>query len=305
MIISNYIKNNTWAIILFAILISFLIPQIGLFISPYLDYLLMFLMFLGCLDTNFQEILLGIAHFQKPLVVVTIVHLLSPLLIFIFLKPIFDTPIYVGLVLAAAISAGRSIVFLSHIYGGQPAKALIISTVSGVIGPVVTPFVVWLLAHTAIETDVVSMGIRIIYLAIIPFLIAIYVGTTPPGKRLKIYSSPTSTIILFFIITGIISPIIGSIYANLDQVTILILIVVGLVLINFYLGFSLGSGFPEKITYGISSSYKNTTLSTILALSLFGPIAAIPSIVYTLVINFLLIPLQFFISRQSRAQKSS
>jgi len=136
------------------------------------------------------------------------------------------------------------------------------------------------------------MGKNIAWMVILPLIIAYFFGKTPAGEKLNKHSTPISTLVLFLIILGIISPIKNIIIQNPALTLGLLIIICVLIIINFLLGFSIKNKFPEQITYALSSSYKNYTLATLLCLSLFSPIVALPSIIYTIANNLLLIPLQ-------------
>lgn len=291
--ITFLVRKNTWAVILSAIVFSFIVPSAGSYLKPYLNFLLGILMFLSCLDLNPREILKSLGDFKTLLLTVIIVYFISPTIIYL-IKDYFSPEIFLGLIIAAALPAGRSSVFLSNIYGGIPVKALVSTSISNIISPIMVPLLVWLFARTTLHLDPIAMGTNIIWMVVIPLIIAYFFGKTTYGQKLNTYSPPLSTVIVFLIILGIISPIKNIIIQNPQLTLILLAIVSFLVIINFFLGFLIKKDLPSRITYGISCSYKNYTLGTLLSLSLFTPLVALPSIIYTIVNNLLLIPLQLF-----------
>jgi BASS family bile acid:Na+ symporter len=253
-------------------------------------------MFLSCLDLNISQIVDSLGDLRGILLSNVIVYLVSPILIYL-LKDYFSPEIFLGLIIAASLPAGRSAVFLSNIYGGIPVKALVSSSLSNIISPVLVPLLVWFFAHTTLHIDPFSMGKTIIWMVLVPLIIAFLFGKTSSGKKLNTYSPTLSTFIVFLIILGIVSPIKEVIIQNPSLTLILLGVVSVLVTIDFFLGFTLKKDFPNRITYGLTSSYKNYTLGTLLALTLFTPIVALPSIIYTIVNNLLLVPLQFLTPR--------
>lgn len=285
------IKNHTWLIVLIAITFSFIFPQFGNYIKPLLNPFLMAMMFLSCLDLNPAQIFSSLKDIPQIILMLLIVHLISPVLIFLF-KGYFTDSIFLGLIIAGTIPAGRSSVFLSNIYGGTPIKALVSTSISALFSPITVPIFVWLFAKTSIKIDPLQMSSTIIYLVAIPLLIALFIGKTKTGQKINHYSTSLSTILLFLIIIGIISPLKHIVFQNLGLTLTLGLIITSLIIINFFLGYLLGQNRPDKITYAISSSYKNYTLGTILSLTVFTPTVALPSIIYAIVSNLLLIPLQ-------------
>lgn len=293
----NLIRKNTWFVVLLAITVGFIFPKTGLQLKPFLNYFLMALMFLSCLDINLKDISESFVEYKKQILVLLIVHLASPLLV-LFLKDYLSPEIFLGLILASTVSAGRSAVFLSNIYGGEPSKALVVTSISNIISPIVVPLVVWGLAHTAIRMNPMEMGGTILKLVIVPIVFAIIFRYFGLAKHLIKSSPSVSVLILFLIIWGIISPIKHIILGDLNQSFGLFFIVILLILIDFGLGFMIGSKKSEKITWAISSSYKNYTLATLIAMSLFSPIVALPAIIYTICNNLLLIPLQLIVSKK-------
>ena len=94
------------------------------------------------------------------------------------------------------------------------------------------------------------------------------------------------------IIFSMIASIRQTILNNISLTIWLFLLISILVIIDFYLAYSFGKKYKEKITYALAASYKNYALASVLSLSLFGAVAALPATVYALVNNLLLVPFQ-------------
>lgn len=284
--------KNTWLVIFLAIIISFVVPNFGKILSPYLNIFLMILMFLSCLDIDLKAFVVALKDFKIQLLILLIVHLVSPLIVLIFLKGFLSEEIFLGLILASVIPAGRASVFLVSIYGGKPETALVVSSISNALSPIVVPLLVWLFAKTSIKMDPIEMGTTIMWLVAVPILAAILVRWMGLAKYLVKQASGLSVIFLFLIIVGIISPIRQVILDNWERSIWLILIVIGLISFDFWLGWIIGKTKEDKITLAVTSSYKNYTLGTLVALTLFNPVVALPSIIYTITNNLMLVPIQ-------------
>jgi predicted Na+-dependent transporter len=297
----NLLAKNTWLIILIAILISFLVPIFGSILKPYLNIFLMVLMFLSCLDIDLKEFWTALKDFKIQALILLIVHLVSPLIVLIFFKRFLSEEIFLGLILASVIPAGRAAVFLVKIYGGKPVTALVISSISNALSPITVPFLVWLFAKTSIKINPLEMGTTILWLVAVPIIAAILVRWIGLAKYLVKSTSGLSVIFLFLIIIGIISPIRQVIIDNWEKSIWLILIILGLISFDFWLGWKIGKTKEDKITLAVTSSYKNYTLGTLVALSMFNPVVALPSIIYTITNNLMLIPIQI-LSKRSRVK---
>jgi predicted Na+-dependent transporter len=252
----------------------------------------MILMFLSCLDIDLVECVGVLKNFKFETLIFLIIHLVSPLIVLIFFKRFLSDEIFLGLILASVIPAGRASVFLVSIYGGKPATALVISSISNALSPITVPLLVWLFAKTSIQINPIEMGTTILWLVAVPIAAAILVRILGLAKYLIKSASGLSVIFLFLIIIGIISPIRQVILDNWEKSIGLVLIIMGLISFNFWLGWKIGKTKADKITLAITSSYKNYTLGTLVALGLFNPIVALPSIIYTITNNLMLIPAQ-------------
>lgn len=298
------ISKYSGAVILLGALFAFVFPTPGLLLRPFLDFLLMFLIFLSCLDIDLKEIINGLRQYPKLVGILIIVHFFSPLIIFLFLKNFFSPEIYLGLILVASVPVGRSAVFLSNLFEGQPEKALVISTISNILSPLLVPLIVYLLAGSTISFDVTSMAKSMAIIVIVPFLLALLLQNHRLISPIKKIQTDISTVLVAFIVWGIIAPIRLRVLDHLELSLGLTFISLFLMGLNFILGYLIGKDHPEKITYGISAAYKNYSLATIVAATSFPSqvLVALPSLVYSVSNNILLLPLQFLLKSKYESQ---
>ena len=147
--IIDTVRKDAWLVILIAITLSFIFPAIGFALAPWTSWLLMALMFFSVLKIDFGVVLKQLKHYKKILKILLVIHLLGPVLVFLF-KPLLTPDQFLGFTLAAAISSGLSIVFLSDLYGGKPSQALAITTISNVLSPLTVPAIVFVFAQTQV-----------------------------------------------------------------------------------------------------------------------------------------------------------
>lgn len=284
-------------LILVGIVISLIFPQFGLNFQEYIVPLMMLLMFLSFLNIDYHSMAERMHHFKKPSITLLVIHLLSPLLV-LLLKPLFIEEIFLGLIIVSSVSSGLSVVFLSSLFKGNSSIALLITFFSNVLAPVILPIVIYLFTKKVVDIDYISISLTIVKLVIIPLLLAMTIHKFNFIKPISKHSVQLSSIVLFFVILGIISPVQDIIFSNPELSIKLFIIVVLLTGINFLVGYFLGNTKEEKITYAITSNYKNYALASIIALSNFEPIVAYPAAMYALVNNLFLIPLQLFVLKK-------
>jgi len=269
--------------------------NIGILLKPFLIYILMLLMFFSCLNIKFKQIIEKIKNYREETKALAIIHLISPIIVFLF-QPLFSTEIYVGLIIVTVISSGMSVVFLSELYGGISSTSLVITSMSNIISPVIVPALILFFTGTEINLDYLAITLTLIKLVIIPIFFAQIIRKTSIYYTLNKNKTNISIIILFVLIIGVIAPVREIILNNIALTFKLGLFVAILSVINFTLGYFIGKNKKENLSFAISTSYKNFTLATVVALTHFEPIVALPAVVYTVVNNLLLIPLQFWLN---------
>lgn len=260
--------------------------------------MLMGLMFLSTLDIHIRSVLRDIHKPTKTLMTLGITHILAPTLVLPF-RDMFSTEIYVGLIIATVINAGISCVFLSKLFGGEESRALVVVTISGLLAPFTVPFLLYIYAGTSVDIEIFAMMMTIFKLLVVPFIAAQLVVHYGYKHYFQKYSTKGSLFLLFLLIVAIVSPLRSTIIANLGLSLVLAGIIGTIITITFLAGFSIGSKMTSKISYGVSASFKNVALATVIAIEFFGAGAALPAIIYTVVNPLLLIPMQWFIEGQT------
>lgn len=299
----KFFEHNIWAVVLAGLILSFLLPPIGILISPFVQTLFMIIMFFSTLNISIRKVMAEIHHPKKVFISLLLIHLASPLMLLPF-RGFFSEEIFLGLILASVVPAGISVVFLSKLFGGDPSRSLVVTTISSLLSPVTVPLLVMIFAQTSIALSPFTMAMTITKLVIIPFLVARFVSRTPYKKMLDKHTSRVTLVTLFLIIVGIISPLTSYVVSSLGIFMVLIGVVTVLNVILFLAGFSMGTTHEAKTSYGISATFKNFALSTVLALSIFNAEVALPAIAYSVINSFLLIPMQWFIDGQKPQNKA-
>lgn len=276
--------------VLLAMVAGFFLPTSQAILQPLLVPLLMLLMFFGCLPIQPRTVAAELHDWRRHLAVLAIVHLCSPLLV-LLIRPWLPPELFVGLVLAAAVSSGVGVVFLARLFGGVPAEALIITTVSNVASPVIVPLVVWAIAGATVTVPLGSMAATMAKLIFIPLAAALLVQRTRWYRPLEHLARRGSLAVLALIIFGMVATIQPLLIADDSQSLRVGLGVAVLVAINYGLGKLISGTAAERRTYALAASYKNFTLAMVVALSVFGPVAALPAVLYAVINNLQLIPL--------------
>ena len=284
-------KNPAGAVIAVAMAVGFVLPGPAGELAPALPWLLVSLMFLGCLDVRAADVVSTLRQPARVIALLATIHLL-PALLAQGLAPLIGVDFAVGLLLAAATSSGLSVVFLSRLLGGQPGKALALTVLSNVATPVAIPVLMAALAGAEVIVDPIGMARGIAGLVCLPLALAAAVGRTRAGPWLRQRVEPLSLGFLFFLLVGVIGRVGDQLVDRPAESLVVGGLVVFLAGVTFVVGYSIGRTRPERLTFGLVASYKNYTLATVLALEYLGPAAAVPAVLFAIVNNLALIPLQ-------------
>lgn len=297
----NFFKHHMWAVVLTGLMVSFTFPAIGILISPFLHPLFMYLMFLSTLTINVPLLIKDAQHPQKSLFVLLIIHIVSPLIVFLC-KPLFSQEIFLGLIIATSVPSGVSAIFLTHLFKGDTTRALFTTSLSNMITPFIVPLSIYIFAHSEVDVHPVGMMVTAIKLIFVPAICAHYVAKTSWKARFEKNNTEVMLALLLLIIVGIIAPVRSYLTDNILLTLTLCAYVGTLISFDFILGFRLGSHTSEKIAYAITASFRSFALATLLALTYFNGVVALPAITYTIMTSLLLIPMQWFIEGQHTAR---
>lgn len=290
----SYLQHHTWLIILISIIISFLIPSIGIILAPLVQYMLMILMFFSLLSIKTRDVLSQLKHIKEIIIILLIIHG-AGIGITYLIKSFVTYETYLGLLLISVTPTGISAVFLSKLYGGNLTKALPIVVISNLVSPFIVPYILINVINMPISFPVTGMIITMTKLIIIPYIAAMIVRRTPWIHQLRKQSVVFSQVLLFLLILGVVSPFRFLLITNLKEVMLLVIFTVFFTVVSFVLSFLVGQTRKDKIAFGITGSFKNFTLAIVTALSVFSPQVALPAIVYAVVNNMMLIPLEFWL----------
>lgn len=295
----HFLQKHTWVLIVLALALSFLYPDPGLFLAPFVSYLLMLLMFLSLLKIRIRDVVMQLQHGKEILILLLIIHVGTPFCVFL-LEPFLQLELYLGLLLISAMPSGISVVFLSKLFGGIPEKALPITAISHIITPVTVPLIVLLFAGREIEISAWHMTLTLIKLIGIPYLAAWIVRRSVFIEPLNKYSMVSSQILLFVLLIGLISPLVPLIIDNTHLLPMIIVVSIIMTACFFWGSYRIGKTRKDHITFGITGSFKNFTLATVVAVSLFTPLASLPVIVYAVTNNLLLVPLEIILRKYNK-----
>ena len=259
-----------------------------------LQGLLMLILFFSCLELRPRVLLMEAGREWRPiLAMLALLSLLSPLLVLPF-RSFFDAGTYTGLILAGTMSTGLAVIFLSEQLGGSPGQALILAFISSVLAPVTVPAVVSLFAGGSVPIDFLEMSARTAFIVLVPLAAAVATGHTAAGRKLGRIRGPVSRVIFVTLIVTLVSSVRHLVLLDPARSMGVFCVAVVLSLVCAALGMLIGRGGRQKMTFAVVAGFRNSTLATVLALTVFDESVALPSVMFVITGNLMVITLQLF-----------
>lgn len=229
-----------------------------------------------------KDILVGeLAQFLiMPLSAWTLCHILS-------LPPALT----IGVILVGCCPGGTASNVICYLAKGDIALSVGMTGVSTLLAPLVTPFLVWLLAGETVEVDMIGMFISIVQVVIVPIALGLAVN--------HYFKETTQHVVplLPMFSTLAIALIIGIIVAHNSSNILSCHLIVGIaVILHNLLGLTLGyllaalstKDKSKRSAIAIEVGMQNSGLATSLATTHFAmfPMAAVPGAIFSVWHNF-------------------
>ncbi|WKA51751.1 bile acid:sodium symporter family protein [Planococcus liqunii] len=267
-------------VIVFSVL-AFMVPSLFTSFGAYITILLGVVMFgmgltLQASDfklvfTNPIPVLIGlVAQFSiMPTIAFIIAYLLQ-----------LPAELAAGLVLLGSVPGGTSSNVMVYLAKGNVPLSITMTSVSTLMAPIMTPFLLLIFAGQWLPVDPISMFMSIIQVIIIPILLGLMVSKFLPAITKK--SESILPLISIVAITIIVSAIVANNKENIATAGILVFVAVllhnafGLIL-GYFAAKALKLSRQDQRAISIEVGMQNSGLGVALASAYFTPLAALPS----------------------------
>ncbi|MCS6985534.1 MAG: bile acid:sodium symporter [Leptospiraceae bacterium] len=292
--VKEYLTSFSWLGVLVSVLLALLWPDPGeKYLAPFVRYFLMLLMFLASLDVDFQKAKLSRISLRTLVFALAVIHFATVIPVWL-LQHFFDPEVYIGFLLIAGTATGMSNIFFSQLLGGEVYLALVVVSLSNLLAPLIIPIIILFFAQQKLAFPLAKMVFSLMEIVLLPMLlgrVVIFWGLKQKIKELSPYLSFGG---MFFLVYGVVAPMTASLARNLNETLSLSFLVLCFLSVSYLLGRLLGKNRPERITLSLSCSFKNFTMAIVIAQEFFAPLTVLPAVVYALISNFLLAPLQYY-----------
>ena len=77
--VKQYLLSNIWLVALVATGLALIWPDVGRWLGPYAAWLLMWLVFFGFVDANWQRVKLHLKDYPRKIILLGLFYLLTPI----------------------------------------------------------------------------------------------------------------------------------------------------------------------------------------------------------------------------------
>lgn len=271
-------------VLLFAVL-GFVLPDTFKLFGPYIVILLGIIMFgmgLTLSVDDFREVV------RRPVDVgigVAAQFLIMPLLAFLLTKIIPMSPeVAAGVILVGCCPGGTSSNVMTYLGKGDVALSVACTSVTTLAAPLVTPFLVWLLASQFLPVDAMAMFMSIVKVILIPLTLGVLAQKfIPTVVKAAVPALPLVSVVgIVLIVAAVVA---GSKAAIATSGLMIFAVVVLHNGIGYLLGFAAakatGMSLAKRKAIAIEVGMQNSGLGAALANAHFSPLAAVPSAIFS------------------------
>lgn len=187
-----------------------------------------------------------------------------------------------GLVLLGAVPGGTASNVMVYLAKGNVPLSIAMTSVSTLLAPIATPFILLLLAGQWLPVDPKAMFMSIVQVIIVPIILGIVIRKFFPTVVDKSINVIPLISVLAIII--IVSAIVGGNAKSIASAGAIIFVAVMLhnafgLLLGYLAARMLGLDESNRRAISIEVGMQNSGLGVALAAAHFGPLAALPSVV--------------------------
>lgn len=276
--ISDFFGKFMAVIVLVVAALALFAPGTCLWVqTSWVNYLLMIVMFGMGLTLKLSDFKLVFTH-PKDIIIGCIAQFtIMPFLAFMLGKAFgLDAALLAGVVLVGTCPGGTSSNVITYLSKGDVALSVGMTSVNTLLAPVLTPAITYLLLHTTVTVNPLSMFLSIIKVVIVPialgFIINKFFGKVTQ-KMVKILPT-VSVIAICMIVAAVVSH-------NSEKILTTGVVVFAVVILHNLCGYACGFGLgrllhmniPKTKALSIEIGMQNSGLATSLAGTAFPNLA--------------------------------
>lgn len=286
----NFMTKHTSAFIILIAIITIFVPDLFTWVHGLTQTLILgFIMLTMGLTLSLNDFKILLSRPIDILIGTCAQFTIMPLIAYSLCKVFgLDNQLAIGIILVGCCPGGVSSNIMSYLCKGDVAFSVGMTTVSTLLAPVATPFLVLMLAGERVDVDAPSMFLNILYVTILPvaigFAVNHFYGGNEKFEETKKTMPLLSVLGLACIVGGVISAVHPHIInGGLELLALTFAVVFCHNTLGYILGYSIGTLFKfskaKKRTVSIEVGMQNAGLATVLSSTFFmatNPLSIVP-----------------------------
>lgn len=204
------------------------------------------------------------------------------------LTHLFSLPkeLALGVILVGCCPGGTASNVITYLAKGDLALSVGMTATSTLLAPVMTPFLVWLMAGTMVNVDTIGMLLSIVYVVIAPIIIGLLCQRFIPKltKRVTPYLPAFSSVAIALVVGIVVAHNADRLMLG-GMVVIIVVVIHNLMglLVGFIIGKILQLTRPKCVALSIEVGMQNSGLASSLAVLHFAsyPLATVPGAIFS------------------------
>ncbi len=278
------------------------VPASGDFAAPYLNVLIMALLFMSFLRIDIGAVLvgpsmsiircLGLAGFKL------IVFPIILFLIFSVAMPEYAVPV----LLLSGVSTGVTAPFVSTLVFADVATVLRMAVVSSLLVPFSLPSLVETLSSNTLSIPLASMIRMLAMVILVPMVCSWLIRRFVPQFRNKIESNQfaVSIVLLGLVNLGVFSKYSHYFFENPQEILMCLVVAYGIFAVSCFFGLFLTPSVnpPERMSNLVSLAFVNNVLVIVFSAEFFGPISPTLAAMYMFPYYSMIVPVRWLAGRR-------
>lgn len=291
--VAEFVSNYFWIFFIFGLLAGIFLP-FSFLLSPYIVYLLMFVLLLSCLKIELRQVFERIKDFRLVVFLIIWILVFIPLLIYFPFRIFLDYEYSLAILTLLVMPTGMCVPVYATIFKGDKELALALSVATSLICPLTIPTLMYFLVGIKANINPVQMFLSLSMIILSPFIISLFLKKIAKEiiRKTERYYPSISVLFISCIIAGATAKIgFIDVIANNREIIypfLLLFAVAGLLTIIGYLVLYERS-VKTKITSSLATAYMNSTLAIVFCAQFFGPKTLLLVTMYQLPTNLTLI----------------
>jgi len=269
--------------------LAYAAPEVFRPVVPYIIWLLGVVMFGMGLTLSPSDFIEVVRRPREVALGVAAQFTVMPLLAFALTRVVPMSPeIAAGVVLVGCCPGGTASNVMTFLAKGDVALSVTLTTVSTLLAPLLTPFLVWVFASQYLPVDAASMFVSIVQVILVPLALGAAVkALLPRAGGVMLAAMPTLSA---SVVVLIIAAVVAVNQPKLAQAGLLIVAVVAVhnvvgLATGYFASRAVGMGTRQRTAVAIEVAMQNSGLGAALAQAHFSPLAAVPSAIFSVMQN--------------------